>query len=137
MMALLSLSTEIWQSVQFFVVPFFDMLLFSSFVIAALSLRKHKEAHKRLMLLATITLLPAAVARLPFDFIQRVGPAAFFGLADLFVIPLLVYDIATRGRPHRATVLGALLIIGSHLLRIPIGMTQAWLSFAAWITQWS
>lgn len=87
------------------------------------------------MLLATISILPAAVARLPFAFIQQTGPLAFFGLADLFIIPCIIYDIISRGRVHRATVLGGLLIVASQPLRLMIAGTQTWLSFATWLTQ--
>lgn len=89
------------------------------------------------MLLATIALLPAAVARLPFDFIQRGGPLAFYGLSDLFIVPCLIYDLLTRGRLHRATVLGGALIVISHPLRTIIGSTHVWLAFATWLTQWT
>jgi len=41
---------------------------------------------------------------------------------------------ALAGRPHRATVPGGLLVIASHPLRFVVGKTQAWLSFAAWLT---
>jgi hypothetical protein len=126
-----------FDALTFLTIPLGDMLVFAILVGAAFYFRRKPDTHKRLMLLSTITLLPAAVARLPFDFIQQAGPLAFFGLADLFIVPILIYDIATRGRPHRATVLGSLLLIISHPLRIPIGTTQAWLTFAAWITQWS
>ena len=125
-----------FDALTFLTIPLGDMLVFAILVGAAFYYRRQPDTHKRLMLLATITLLPAAVARLPFDFIQQAGPLAFFGLADLFIAPMLIYDIATRGRPHRATVLGGLLLIISHPLRIPIGTTQAWLTFASWITQW-
>jgi hypothetical protein len=73
---------------------------------------------------------------LPFAFIQQYGPLAFFGLADLFIIPCLIYDLIMRGRPHRATVLGGALIVISHPLRFIIGGTGAWLSFANWLTSW-
>jgi len=122
---------------SFLTIPLGDMLVFAILVAAAFYFRRKVDTHKRLMLLAMITLLPAAVARLPFDFIQQTGPLAFFGLADLFVLPMLVYDIATRGRPHRATVLGALLLIASHPLRLVVGGTNAWISFATWLTQWT
>jgi hypothetical protein len=121
----------------FLTIPLGDMLVFGILVGAAFYFRRQIDTHKRLMLLATITLLPAAVARLPFDFILNGGPLAFFGLSDLFIIPLLIYDFVTRGRPHRATVLGGALIVISHPLRLVIGGTSAWLAFATWITQWS
>ena len=88
------------------------------------------------MLLATIAILPAATARLPFAFIQETGPLAFFGLADLFILACLLYDLFTRGRPHRATVWGGLLIVVSQPLRLLVGQSQTWLAFAEWLTQW-
>lgn len=121
----------------FLTIPLGDMLVFANLVGAAFYFRRRVDVHKRLMLLATISILPAAVARLPFAFIQQVGPLAFFGLADLFIVPCLIYDFATRGRPHRATVLGGLLIVISHPLRLMIGSTHAWLAFATWLTHWT
>ena len=121
----------------FLTVPLGDMLIFAILVGTAFYFRRRPDVHKRLMLLATIAILPAAVARLPFDFIQQVGPLAFFGLSDLFILPCLIYDFVSRGRPHRATVLGGGLIVASHPLRLIVGNTHAWLVFASWITQWS
>src|SRR5438874_7832247 len=122
---------------SFLTIPLGDMLVFASLVGAAFYFRRRADTHKRLMLLATIAILPAAVARLPFAFIQQYGPLAFFGLSDLFIVPCLIYDIVTRGRPHRATVLGGALIVISHPLRLVIGNTHAWVVFATWLTQWT
>lgn len=119
----------------FLTIPLGDMFVFALLVGAGFYFRRRADAHKRLMLLAMISILPAAVARLPFAFIQQVGPLAFFGLSDLFIVPCLLYDLATRGRLHRATVLGGLLLVVSHPLRLMVGRTQAWLAFAAWLTQ--
>ncbi len=119
---------------SFLTIPLGDMLVFAILVGAAFYFRRRADVHKRLMLLATIGILPAAVARLPFAFIQQYGPLAFFGLSDLFIVPCLIYDFITRGRPHRATVLGAALIVISHPLRPIIGGTHAWLAFATWLT---
>ena len=120
----------------FLTIPLGDMLVFALLAGAGLYFRRRLDVHKRLMLLATVAILPAAVARLPFDFIQQYGPLAFFGLPDLFVVVCLVYDLATRGRFHRATVLGGLLLVASHPLRLVVGNTRAWLSFAEWLTSW-
>jgi len=121
----------------FLTIPLADMLVFAILIGAAFYFRLRADIHKRLMLLATIGILPAAIARLPFDFILQYGPIAFFGLADLFIIPCLIWDLATRGRPHRATVLAAALIVISQPLRLVIGNTHAWLVFATWLTQWT
>ena len=118
----------------FLTIPLGDMLVFALLVGAAFHYRRRTDVHKRLMLLATLALIPAAVARLPFDFFLQGGPWVFFGIPDLFVVVMLVYDLFTRGRPHRATVLGGLLLVASHPLRFVVGGTQAWLSFATWLT---
>ena len=121
----------------FLTIPLGDMLVFAILVGAAFYFRRRMDVHKRLMLLATIAILPAAAARLPFAFIQQYGPLAFFGLSDLFIVPCLIYDIVTRGRPHRATVLGGALVVISHPLRLVLGNTHAWLAFATWLTHWT
>ena len=120
----------------FLTIPLGDMLVFATLVGAGLYYRRRPDVHKRLMLLATIAILPAATARLPLAFIQEVGPLAFFGLADLFIVACLVYDLVSLRRPHRATIWGGLLIVVSHPLRLLVGNTSAWLWFAAWLTSW-
>jgi hypothetical protein len=122
---------------SFLTIPLGDLLVFAILIGAAFYYRNRVDVHKRLMLIATITLIPAAVARLPIGFIETGGPFIFYGLSDLFLIPLLIFDFVTRGRPHRATLLGGALLVISHPLRMVIGMTHAWIVFATWITQWS
>jgi hypothetical protein len=121
----------------FLTIPLGDMLVFAILVSSGFYFRRRPDIHKRLMLLATIGILPAAVARIPLDFFQQGGPLVFFGMTDLLILPCLLFDIITRGRPHRATVLGGLLLVISHPLRLIIGNTAVWLAFANWITQWS
>ena len=125
------------NSLTFLTIPLGDMLIFAILVGAAFYFRRRADTHKRLMLLASIAILPAAVARFPIGFIETGGPLVFFGLSDLFILPLIIFDFVTRGRPHRATLLGGALIVISHPFRIVIGSTKAWLAFATWITQWS
>ena len=120
----------------FLTVPLGDMLVFAILVGAGFYFRRRTDVHKRLMLLATIAILPAAVARIPFEFMKTASALTSFLVSDLFIIPCLLHDIFTRGRFHRATILGGLLIVVSHLLREPVGNTQAWLAFATWLTQW-
>lgn len=121
----------------FLTIPLGDMLVFGILVGCAFYFRNRADVHKRLMILATIAILPAAVARLPLGFIFRLTPLAFFAVSDLFIVPCLIYDFAVRGRPHRATVLAGLLIVVSHPLRFLIGNTDAWINFAAWLTHWT
>jgi hypothetical protein len=117
----------------FLAIPVGDMVIFAAVAGAGIYYRRRPDIHKRLMTLATVSLLAAPIARLPFAF-MRAGPPAFFGLADLFILACVVYDLVTRGRVHRATVLGGLAIIASQPLRLMISGTATWLAIATWMT---
>jgi hypothetical protein len=117
----------------FLAIPFFDMVVFAILVSAAIYFRRRLEAHKRLMTLAMITLLAAPIARIQFPFLPP-GPPTFFGVADLFIVAILVYDLVTRRKVHPATIWGGLLIVASQPLRLVIAGTPLWLGFAAWLT---
>src|SRR6266850_1277290 len=117
---------------QFLAVPLFDMILFATFVWLAIAQRRNPQSHKRWMLLATVNLVTAANARWPG--VLPLGPLAFFGLTDLFVIALAIWDFRTRGRLHPVTLWGGLLTIVSQPLRLVVSSTQAWLVFAQWAT---
>src|SRR5882757_6410812 len=94
------------------------------------SRERRSEAHKRLMLAATISLLTAAVAR----FLGQVGmggPANLFFGTDVFVLVLVLYDLASRGRVHAATLWGGALVVGfKPLLYYVLSGTPAWLTLA-------
>jgi len=117
---------------QFLAIPIFDMILFATFVSLAIAQRRNLQAHKRLMLLATVNLITAAIARWPGVF--TLGPLAFFGLTDLFVVALAIWDFRSRGRMHPVTLWGGLLIFVSQPLRLVVSGSQGWLAFARWAT---
>jgi hypothetical protein len=118
----------------FLAIPFFDMVVFAILVGGAFYYRHRANVHKRLMTLATIALLSAPIARLPFEF-MKLGPPAFFGLTDLFIVALVVYDLAIWKHIHRATLWGGLLVVASQPLRLMISGTAAWMAFAGWLTR--
>jgi hypothetical protein len=122
------------SGLAFLAVPLFDMVVFAILAGSGLALRRRLETHKRLMTLATVALMSAPLARIPWVF--RAGPPAFFGLTDLFIVAMLVYDLATRRRVHPATVWGGLVLVASQPLRLMISGTAAWTAFAAWATGW-
>lgn len=121
---------------SFLVIPLGDMFVFAILIGLGFYFRRRPDVHKRLMLLATIAILGAAIARLPLA-IMKAGPPAFFGLTDVLVLTCVAYDLVTLRRVHRATVLAGLLIVASQPLRLMLGATNAWLSFAAWLTHWA
>jgi hypothetical protein len=109
---------------SFLMIPLSDMVFFGAFVAAALYLRANREAHKRLMLLAYVSIVVAAVARLP-GVLPR-GPLAFFGLAFVFVLAGVVYDLATRRRVHPVYIWGGGLLVLSVPLRLAVSRTETW-----------
>lgn len=117
---------------QFLAIPLFDMILFPAFVSLAFIFRHNPQSHKRWMLLATLNIITAAIARWPV--ISSLGPLAYFGITDLFVVGLAVWDFRSRGRLHRVTLWGGLLLIVSQPLRLIVSGTAAWLVFAQWAT---
>ena len=116
----------------FLAIPLFDMILFATFVTAAVVKRRDREVHKRLMLLAYVSIVVAAVARLPG--VLPLGPLAFFGLAFLFVVAASAYDYATRRRVHAVYLWGGFLIAVSVPLRLAISSTSAWHALAGTLT---
>jgi hypothetical protein len=117
---------------QFLAVPFADMVIFASFVGLAIAKRGDPQTHKRWMLLASINLITAAIARWPGA--NAVGPPLFFGLTDLFLVPIVIWDLKSRGRVHPATLWGGLVTVVSQPLRLVVSGTPAWLAFARWAT---
>lgn len=121
------------DALTFLAVPVFDLVLFTGFVSAAFVKRRDKESHKRLMLLAYVSIITAAIARIPG--VLGLGPPVFFGLSFLFVVAGMVYDRVSRGRIHRAYAWGAPIIALSVPLRLAVSGTPAWQAFAAWLTR--
>jgi hypothetical protein len=122
------------SALSFLAIPFFDMVVFAILVSAAVYFRHRLEAHKRLMTLAMIALLAAPIARMRFLPLPP-GPPTFFGLSDLFIVALLVFDLTTRRKVHPATIWGGLLVVASQPLRLILAGTPAWLAFAGWLTR--
>ena len=107
-----------------------DIVTFAVLATAGFGLRRHREAHKRLMLLATISLLPAALVRIPLG-PMRVPVAFAVLLAFLLAGPLRDWRM---GRTvHPANVWGGLLILLSTALRPLVARSTAWHSFASWL----
>ena len=80
------------------------------------------------MLLAYVSIIAAAVARLPG--VLPLGPLAFFGLAFVFILVGIIYDFASRRRVHPVYVWGGGALVLSVPLRLAISSTDAWKSLA-------
>jgi len=121
------------EPMSFLAVPLFAIINFGILVAAGIWTRRIPATHKRLMLLSTIAIIDAAIARWRLG-IMAYGPPAFFGVTDLFLLALIVFDLARFGRIHRATLWGGGLILLSQPGRLMISHTHAWSVFAHWAT---
>lgn len=116
----------------FLAVPMFDLFVFGALVGAALWYRRNPAMHKRLMLLAMLSVVTAAIARLPG--VLPYGPPAFFGLTDLFLVAGIIWDKWMRGRVHPAYIWGGLFLVISQPLRLVVSGTDTWMRIATWLT---
>lgn len=126
--------------------------LFGVFVAAAIIYVKRPEVHKRLMLLATITILPPAIARLFFAVVVGMSPGLRPGngpprsvesvlapglVADALLLVGIIYDWRTRGRPHPTYLIGGAVLLAVQLFRIPVSTTQWWYGVADLLARFS
>jgi hypothetical protein len=107
-------------------------VLFGVLVAVALANRRAPETHRRLMLLATITLLNPALGRLVGTYLNvRLNGFLLltFLLTDVFVIVAVLYDLRIRGNVHPALARGGLTVVVLQPVVLALGTTSAFLMF--------
>jgi hypothetical protein len=128
--------------IAFAIVPLSGILFFAVVFTLAIRAVRQPETHKRLMLLAGISILDAAVARWFFTVVAPSGPAGPPPVpvtilpalvAYLLLVVAIVHDWRTRGRPHSVYVYGGAALIAVKLLNWPISVTPAWHAVAGGI----
>ena len=134
-MPVINVHTGLWSTERaetFLAVPLGDMLLFGSFFGAAIAYRGQPEIHKRLIVLAAVAVMFAAIGRTFTAAGMLVGdPAAFPGRLPrlaLWYSPVLVamaHDLVTKRRVHPVYWIGVL-AMGVAFLRIPYSQTDQW-----------
>jgi len=114
------------EAAAFMLLPLGDMLLFGGFFFAAIAYRRKPELHKRLMLLAAITLVFPAVAR----FAHGAGSMTML-LAWLLPLALaMVHDYVTQRRVAPVYLCGlVVLVLG--FARIGLMDSDSWIGFGS------
>ena len=107
------------------VIQLYGMFVFGLFFTWGILVRKNGPAHKRLLFLATLVLMQAAIDRIH---LLQVGPLPFVCL-DLLLIPLFIYDKITLKRIHPITWTGLLVYIVAQAAVIATFGSPAWHSF--------
>jgi FtsH-binding integral membrane protein len=115
----------------FYVIPITDMLVFAVLVFFAYRARFDSAAHKRIIIIATVALMIAAIARWPFPLLLG-NPLAAALVSYLFLLMLMAYDLWSTHKIHRATIWASVFLIFVQQIRFPIAQTAAWHAFATW-----
>ena len=113
----------------FLAIPLGDMVVFAILVALGVAYRKRGDFHKRYMLMASLGILTAAIARLPVPG----GLPAFFAITDLIIIGFVMTDTVNARRMHPAFAIGLAIVLASQVGRFLLAGTQEWLRFASWI----
>jgi len=127
----------------FMIVPVTTVLFFALAVGVAIANRRRQEVHKRWMVIASVAILMAAVARIvrflrfgadvppgPPPIEMSVVPALG---TDLLIVAAMIHDWRTHGRVHPAYWIGGGAWLAIQLGRIPLSKTPQWQAVADWL----
>jgi hypothetical protein len=138
------------QARAFSIVPITIILSFAVIVAVALANIRRPDVHMRLMLVAAISVLPPAIARIVFLLLAPPGAGPGMGntpplvmtlvpgaVSDVLLLVAILYDWRTRGRPHRAYVIAGVAIVVLQIVRLPLARTAAWHAVTDWLLRFS
>jgi hypothetical protein len=123
----------------FLIVPLTVIVPFAVLIAFAIANIRRPEFHKRLMLLATISVLNAPVARPLIVWVFKLPPTQQLPvwidvpacyLSYLLIVPALIHDWRTRGRIHPVYLIAVPILLIVPLAVMPISDSAAWHSFA-------
>jgi hypothetical protein len=115
--------------------------LFAVVVFASWRARRKPDAHKRLVLYATIGLASGALIRFPWVRIEAalglgvLGANAAVLALGLLLLLVVGYDLMALRRVHRASLWAAPLTFAEFALTAPVGASGWWHEFAAWLAR--
>ena len=126
----------------FAIVPVATIVFFAAFFAAAIVNARNRPWHKRLMLVAAISILDAPIARWFITFLAPPGPAApppvavDLGpslVAFLLLVLAMLVDWRRLGRPHAAYLVGGGAYAAMKIVQVPLSTTAAWHAIATWL----
>lgn len=132
---------RIWglEPKRFLAIPLVSIVLFAAFVSLGIAWRRKPSLHRTLMLLATLSALPAAVSRIePLSQLYVGTPLeALFGPTLMTVILGVVLWIVRCVRTRSIDVglgIGVAFLFAASLGMVRLASTDAWARFASHIT---
>jgi hypothetical protein len=135
------------QARAFAIVPLSIMVSFAGLVAGAMANVRRPDVHMRLMLAASITILPPALARILFLLLASEGmaapgqgepPTVAFALAPSFLansllIIAMIHDWRKRGGVHSAYVTAGVFLVVVQIGRIPFSASTTWHAITSWL----
>lgn len=109
----------------------FDLLTFAILVTSAVALRGRSAWHKRLMLLATILVLDAALARFISAYTSWQLDSSI--ARDLLILLCVAIDTWRYRRVHPAFVAGGLLVVVTDPVASWVATLPIWARLCAWL----
>jgi hypothetical protein len=131
----LNLSHDPLGPVGQIIFPLLDIFEFGILVAAGFFYRRRAAIHKRIMLFATLAMLPAPFAHL-------IGHNPILQLHPIVIVPMVfvsfvasgVYDLVRFRRIHPVSLwLGLVMFVLDNLCAALIGPSDAWHRFANWL----
>lgn len=121
------------QPPKFLAIQLLNILVFGVLVAAGLALRRDAAAHKRLMLVATMSIIGAGFGRIvtqltgappPFTIVPGVYIAA-----NVLLLAIAIHDHRTRGRQHPAFLIAAGVFIATEFAAGQLLRSPGWTEF--------
>jgi hypothetical protein len=112
------------QAGPFLIIPFADMVFFAILFGLAVRYRRTIEAHRRLMLMAALTLTAAAFGRFPTFIVPHGG--WYYLAVDAMILLGVARDLLVQGRVHRVYLIGLPLMMAGQSVVIAVRYSHWW-----------
>ena len=113
----------------FYAIPITGIVAFAVLVYLAYRDRFRPAAHKRLILIATIGISAAAIARWPVGFIVANPPTRNLVILA-FLLLVVAYDLVSLHRVLKTTIWASVFTMVVAVGAVPLGFTPLWHAFA-------
>lgn len=117
----------------FLPIPLLDLVIFTVLISAAGFMRRQPATHKRLILLGTTQLLDAGFARMELYQMAKtpwLPPVEMFvnfnGMVWVVMAVAILFDVATRGRPHPVYLVAAPFMVAMQYLASSLIAWPGW-----------
>ena len=134
---------------RFAIVPVTSVTFFATLFALAIRHLRQPAIHKRLLLVASVSLLQAAVARWTRLLLAPAQPDAVIGalpappgvaftivpglISDLILVAAIIHDRRTTGRVHPVYGMAGGALVALQVARVPLSQTDAWMRAAGWL----